>query len=234
MRVGMLGGPGVTFDEAFAEQLHVDVGYYARRLAGDDDLKKRVEAVKPLGVGDSLWTTHMACADHIIRVYRADNPRVVNYWKVANEAIIAMYRGEAFEFGGPGRNLLRTEQGAIVLPNGMRLLYPEMEYKDKQFSCLRKKEGRVQRVKMYGGGIVENITQALARIVIGESMLKADRHGYRVALQVHDEIVAVVPDAAAEQAYQDIIGWMRVPPPWAQGVPLDAEGGIADRYGDAK
>lgn len=234
MRVGMLGGPGVTFDDSFADQLHVDVSYYARQLASNDDLQKRVAAVKPLGVTDELWTTHMACANHIINVYRADNQMVKNYWRVANEAIIAMYKGEEFEFGGPSGNLLRTEQGAMVLPNGLRLLYPEMEYKDREFSCLRKKEGRVQRVKMYGGGVVENITQALARIVIGESMLKADRRGLNVVLQVHDEIVLVVPEDSAEQVYDDVIGWMRVPPVWAPGLPLDAEGGVADRYGDAK
>lgn len=234
IRVGMLGGPGVRFDEAFAEQLNADVSYYARRAATDDDLKERIEAVRPLGVDPNDWITHMACAEHIINVYRADNPMVKNYWSVAKEAIVAMYRGEEFEFGGPTGNLLRTEQGAIVLPNGMKLLYPELEYADKQFTCLRKKEGRVQRVKVYGGAVVENVTQALARIVIGENMLRADRHGYRVVLQVHDEVVLVVPEHLAEEAYRNTISWMRTPPIWAPGLPLDAEGGIADRYGDCK
>ena len=181
-----------------------------------------------------MWMTHMACADHIINVYRADNRKVKNYWSVAQEAIVAMYRGEEFEFGGPDGNLLRTEQGAIVLPNGMRLLYPELEYRDKEFSCLRKKEGRVQRVKLYGGAIVENVTQALARIVISDNMLDATRHGYKVALQVHDEVVLLVREEEAEEAYANTIKWMRTPPAWGVGLPLDAEGGIADRYGDAK
>jgi DNA polymerase len=167
-------------------------------------------------------------------VYRADNQMVKNYWSLGSEAITAMYRGEEFEFGGPEGNLLRTEQGAIVLPNGLRLLYPEIEYKDREFTCLRKKEGRVQRVKLYGGAIVENVTQALARIVISDNMLNIDRHGYKVVLQVHDEVVLLVREEEAEEAYSNTIGWMRTAPAWATGLPLDAEGGIADRYGDAK
>ena len=234
MYVGMLGGPGVTFDDVFAEQMHVDVGYYARRVAADDELQERIERVRPLGVEASKWITHMACADHIINVYRADNPMVKNYWSVAGEAIRAMYKGETFWFGGPDGSLLRTERGAIILPNGLRLLYPEMEYKDGEFTCLRKKEGRVQRVKLYGGAIVENVTQALARIVITDVMRRVTREGYKVALQVHDEIVVVVPNDAAESAYTDILSWMRIPPSWAEGLPLNAEGGFADRYGDAK
>jgi DNA polymerase len=234
IHVGMLGGKGVTFDDAFAEQLNADVSYYASRVATDGDLKERVVAVQPLGFDSSKWITHMACADHIINVYRADNQMVKNFWRVCNEAIVAMYRGERFDFGGPTGDLLRTERGAIVLPNGLRLLYPGLELKDREFTCLRKKEGRVQRVRLYGGAVLENICQALARIDIGGNMITADQHGYRVVLQVHDEVVLVVPEDVAEEAYANTIGWMRVPPAWAPGLPLDAEGGIAERYGDAK
>ena len=232
--VGMLGAKGILFTEEFADQMHADVSYYARRVGGNDELAERIEAVRPLNVDNSVWITHMACADHIINVYRADNQMVKNYWSLGSEAITAMYRGEEFEFGGPEGNLLRTEQGAIVLPNGLRLLYPEIEYKDREFTCLRKKEGRVQRVKLYGGAIVENVTQALARIVISDNMLNIDRHGYKVVLQVHDEVVLLVREEEAEEAYSNTIGWMRTAPAWATGLPLDAEGGIADRYGDAK
>ncbi len=235
INVGMLGGPRLLFDEAFATQLSVDVGYYARRLARDEDLQDRIEAVRPAAIPSETWLTHMACADHIINTYRADNQMVKNYWSVAGKAIMAMYRGERFEFGGPSGDLLTTEQNAIVLPNGLRLLYPGLERKDGEFSCLRKKEGRIQRVKVYGGAVVENITQALARIVIRDNMLAVERElGCRVVLQVHDEIVMVAPESTAESVYENAIRIMRTPPSWATGLPLDAEGGVATRYGDAK
>lgn len=234
--VGMLGGKGILFDQAFAEQMSADVRAYTHRVSRDDDLAERIAKVKPLDVDDETWLTHMACADHIVNVYRADNRMVKNFWSVCGRAIEAMHRGEEFSFGGPDGSLLRTEHGAIVLPNGLKLLYPglERDEKTKEYSFLRKKEGRVQRVRVYGGALLENICQALARIVIGGSMLKADAAGYRVALQVHDEIVLVVREEEAETAYKNAIAWMRTPPTWAEGLPLDAEGGIADRYGDAK
>lgn len=236
IHVGMLGMDGILFDRQFAGQVSADVRAYAHRVSRDDDLAGRIAQAKPMDIGDETWLTHMACADHIVNVYRADNRMVKNFWSVCGRAIEAMHRGEEFSFGGPDGSLLRTEHGAIVLPNGLKLLYPglERDEKTKEYSFLRKKEGRVQRVRVYGGALLENICQALARIVIGGSMLKADAAGYRVALQVHDEIVLVVREEEAETAYKNAIAWMRTPPTWAEGLPLDAEGGIADRYGDAK
>lgn len=57
---------------------------------------------------------------------------------------------------------------------------------------------------------------------------------WRVALQVHDEVVVSVPVEEAKEAQSKIRTWLRTPPSWATGLPLDSEGSIAERYGDAK
>lgn len=230
--VGMLGGEGILFGDDYVETLDTDPFSYAARLSLK--MAERVEAVRPAAIDEDTWYKHMSVAQKIIKQYRDDNPKVVKYWDVAHDAITAMFNGEEMEFGGPTGDLLKVEKNRIWLPNGMPQLYEGLEVRDGEYSFLRRKERRVQRVRVYGGALVENLTQALARIVITDVMRKADKHGYRVALQVHDEVVLVVPEDEADEAYTNVLGWMREPPKWAPGLPLDAEGGVEQRYGNAK
>ena len=87
---------------------------------------------------------------------------------------------------------------------------------------------------MYGGLLVENIVQALARVIVADQALMAHRAGYKVATTTHDEAVLVVGEAKAEQALADLMGWMKTPPAWCADLPLSAEGGCAVSYGSAK
>ena len=233
--VGMLGEKGILFDASYVDALGVDVPRWRLKKERREDEWQRIVSACPLLLDEEAWITHCAVADRIITVFRASNPCITEFWDVCKGVLEAMLEGETVFFGGPTGRLLRTEGTNIVLPNGMPLRYEGLE-KDKEgnFSFLRRKEGRVQRVRTYGGSVTENITQALSRIPTTDLMLKADRIGISVALQAHDEVGGVVPDEAA----QDALGWMitkmRVVPKWATGLPLDAEGGISKRYGDAK
>lgn len=233
--VGMLGGPSVTFDEAFASDLHVDIREYLYWLRHQEkDFLAKVQEDRPAEMPVSVWLAHLASAKHIIDTYRMNNTMVKQLWRICQGAIEAMYCGERYEFFGPDGNVLYTERGAIVLPNGMRLLYPGMELKDGEYSCLRYREGRVQRVKMYGGGLLENICQALGNIIIGDGMLKTDAAGYRVLLQAHDEFATIAPEDEANAVLAKVVGWMTERPPWAPDLPLEAEGDVAKSYGEAK
>jgi DNA polymerase len=90
------------------------------------------------------------------------------------------------------------------------------------------------KTKIYGGKLCENITQALARIVVTDQMLAADDYltsiGGRIVLQVHDELVGIAPQANPDQTINKMYDIMRTPPVWASALPLDAEGGYADNY----
>jgi DNA polymerase len=233
--VGMLGEAGIQFDQDFADTLQVDVEAFKYRVHNNADMTERYLSKYPTKLTEDEWLTHCAVGTKIITVFRESNPQIVAYWKVEQYALAMMLEGERFEFGGPNNNLLFTEKNAIVLPNGMRLLYHGLERDDEgSFSFLRRKEGRIQRVRTYGGSIVENITQALARIVVTDNMAACERLGLPTVLQVHDEIVTLTDEDYAEIALEKMINVMRVPPVWAPGLPLDAEGGTGYRYGDAK
>jgi DNA polymerase len=85
--------------------------------------------------------------------------------------------------------------------------------------------------RIYGGKVVENVCQALARIVIGDQMLKiAER--YRVVMTVHDAVASVARIEEAEQAQSYVEACMRTRPEWAPDLPLNCESGYGKSYGD--
>lgn len=233
--VGMLGEAGILFDQNFADTLQVDVESFKYKVNSSQEMTDRYLSQVPTKLSLDQWLTHCSVGQKIINVFRESNPQIVAYWKTAQYALSMMLEGERFEFGGPKNNLLYTEKNAIVLPNGMRLIYHGLERDDDgSFSFLRRKEGRIQRVRTYGGSIVENITQALARIVVTDNMAACEAQGLPTVLQVHDEIVSLTDEGNGENALNKMISIMRIPPAWAEGLPLDAEGGIGYSYGDAK
>jgi DNA polymerase len=80
---------------------------------------------------------------------------------------------------------------------------------------------------------VENITQAVARIVVAEQMAKIGRR-YPVALQVHDEVVCVVPEEQADACKEYMVKVMSTPPKWAPDLPVACEADVGLNYGDSK
>jgi DNA polymerase len=89
------------------------------------------------------------------------------------------------------------------------------------------------RTKIYGGKVIENVCQALARCIIAEQMLKIAKK-YRPVLTVHDSVVVCVPKESAKAGQEYIEACMRYVPDWAEGLPLDCESGVAKAYGDCE
>jgi DNA polymerase I-like protein with 3'-5' exonuclease and polymerase domains len=85
---------------------------------------------------------------------------------------------------------------------------------------------------------LENISQALARIVIMDAAVRVrrrlDRYGIRLALQVHDELVYICKAEVAELVKRIVMEEMSRRPTWGLGLPLATEGGIGPNYGEAK
>jgi DNA polymerase len=125
-------------------------------------------------------------------------------------------------------------QDGIRLPNGMRLKYPNLRWVDndgRREMVYDQKKGRaVIPTRIYGGKLVENVCQALARIVIGEQLLMVARK-YRVVMTVHDAVGVVAPEAEAEKARDYVEACMRIRPKWATELPLNCESKIGASYG---
>lgn len=139
-----------------------------------------------------------------------------------------------------GRGLALAVEGnvGIRLPNGFYIKYPNLrrwvndQGKEELVYDTRRGKSIIPN-RIYGGKVVENVCQALARIVIGEQMLNIARK-YRVVMTVHDAVCCVVPEHEVDTAREYVEMCMRMRPKWALELPLNCESGTGDSYGDCK
>jgi hypothetical protein len=85
--------------------------------------------------------------------------------------------------------------------------------------------------RIYGGKVIENVCQALARIVIGEQLLRVAKK-YKVVMTVHDAIGCIVPEGEVKEGMLVVEKVMKIRPKWAPDLPLDCEGGYGRSYGE--
>jgi len=83
------------------------------------------------------------------------------------------------------------------------------------------------RVTTYGGKLVENITQAVCRDLLGDALVRLDAQGIAVVLHVHDEVVAEI---SREDEHAAMVATMSTAPAWAEGLPLAVKSYVAKRY----
>jgi DNA polymerase len=125
-----------------------------------------------------------------------------------------------------------VKDGRIYLPNGAWLNYTTLEY-DTEWQAWKIKS-RQGWVKLYGGKLVENVVQALARVVLSQAMLRIEALGYKIATTTHDEIVVVLHEDDIENGsdvhLRTCMAEMEQAPAWLPDLPLKVEGGVSLRY----
>jgi DNA polymerase len=173
---------------------------------------------------------------NLVFTYRNTYAMIPRLWEEANAAIGDMYRGGFGTIGQGG--VVSYDPRGLTLPNGMRMEYPNLtathgNYKYVNNMRAYKANPENGWTKLYGPKQVENIVQALARIVIVEMMTKIAKR-YRVVLQVHDEIVILVDDADVPVARAFVEKVMNTPPKWMPNLPVACESGVGKTYGSAK
>lgn len=207
------------------KQLTLGCGY---QLGGD----RFVEYCADQGVHIELEDSHK-----YVKLYRAKNPKIKQYWGDIERAAIAAVqsntrtsvRNVAFEVVG--------DWLTVILPSGRRLYYykPKVQVVMKfekpalQLSYLAEnKAGRMVRIATYGGKLVENITQAVARDFMANGMLNAERLGYPIVGTVHDELISEREEGQGSvKEFEHTVCDL---PPWGAGCPVGAEGFETYRY----
>ena len=165
-------------------------------------------------------------ASRIIAVYRQTYPHIPKLWKEANNSLEALRQNKTTAIGRQPQALSVTESG-FLLPSGLYLNYKDLQEVEDGYTYA----SRRGRIKIYGGKVVENVCQALARCVIGEQMLKIAQR-YKVALTVHDAVMAVVKEEEKDEAVAYIQECMTWRPSWALTLPLACEIGVGKSYGE--
>ena len=161
-----------------------------------------------------------------VSVYRSDYREIPAMWRQLDGLIVAMTRRDCHVKLG----CLVFEFEKIRLPSGLYLYYNSLRNENGQWTFTY--GGKVKF--LWGGTLLENIIQALARIQIMDAALRVQRRiGQRLNLQVHDELIYVVPTNIARAVEKVTIEEISRTPDWMPNVPLDAEGGIGLSYADA-
>jgi len=193
---------------------------------------KSLEAVKITGKGRELILTDDESLK-IVNTYRSTYPGVQSIWKALNSAIPILA-------GAPGSFSIGPcvfYKGKISLPNGLYLYYDNLRQTPDGWTYTHSGETR----RLYGGALLENIVQALARCIVMDAevriaaRLKAAGMGFiQLALQVHDALAYTVPSAMVTSVRNIMQEEMNRRPAWAPDLPLACETKYGPNYGDAK
>lgn len=224
------------------------------KTIGKDDAARQIGKNATLGCGFGMgWERFQAqvyeqtglvieddLAQHAIKTYRAMKPKVVEYWKETERAAkrAVMFPGKIVRSGGV-RWVLQCKFLRCVLPSGRALAYaiPTIENQQTPWGTTRAAlkfmgidsrfgNRKWHRIQTYGGHLVENVVQAIARDMLAEAMLRVEAADYRVVLTVHDEILAEKEDGDLDE----FLMLMKQRPAWAPTCPIEAEGWRGDRW----
>jgi DNA polymerase len=165
----------------------------------------------------------------IVDLYRAENDKITDLWKECDNALEDMmswsHKKKSYSIGEHG--VLFISEHGICLPNGLYIRYRNLRNEDNKVTY----DSRKGPVSIWGGAMVENVVQALARIIVGEQML-AIKERYRPVLTVHDAAVIVVPKNELNEGLEFITQVMSTPPTWAEGLPVACEAKYGESYGE--
>ena len=179
----------------------------------------------------------------IVQRWRSANKRIVDLWySLENAALEVVRTGQPVGIKG----LILAREGdykneqdflTIALPSGRKLFYVkpfittnERNRESLYYWGMDQETKKWGTVPTYGGKLVENIVQAIARDCLAENLLRMNHAGYPVVMHIHDEIVLEAPEAAAEFTLQDVLTIMGRPISWANGLQLKADGFITQFY----
>ena len=160
----------------------------------------------------------------LVGAWRGANKSIVKFWaqveadakRVVREKI-AVHR-DHYGFSMDGKSLL------LHLPSGRALFYREARIEEMQlrFDGQDQKTKKWARIDTYGGRLVENMCQAVARDCMAEAMLRLRDAGYQTRMTVHDEIIAEMPLGVG--SVQEVETLMGAAISWADGLPLKGNG----------
>lgn len=171
-------------------------------------------------------------AQHIVDLYRTVHSNIRRLWKHCNDNVLQAIYEENFLYSVDVNSWALTTRDGFHVPG-----LPGVYYHDLQFDPSAGEwtyESGKTRPKIYGGKVVENLCQHLARHIVMWQTARVNEK-YPVALSVHDEIVCVVPDDQVEACKEYMTESLSLAPKWCRGeVPLACEVDSGESYGHAK
>jgi DNA polymerase len=198
--------------------------------------QKTVKIQSKIQLGQEISLSDEEAAN-VIKTYRTLYYQIPAMWNRLTTLLPRMTSPDLFEMQFP----VTFEHERIRLPSGLYLNYHDLENRGGQwwFTFAGKPK------YIYGGKLLENITQALARIHVMDAAVRVRKRlkslglaeevlEPNLALQAHDELAYIAHEEIEAMVLSIVLEEMRRPPAWGTDIPLDAEGGCGASYGDAK
>lgn len=196
--------------------------------------------------GITLPDTSDEFCESVVYGYRRKRDKISALWKEAQEGVVALSYGTPAMVGR-----YKIESGKLFLPNGSFLYYPDLSPENPEtldqigvrWRYTRMRGRNKVRTDLYGGKLVENITQAVARLFMADAILRLlslkmsdGSKVFDVVNTVHDEVIATYdPKQVTEQWVHDAMTWaMTTNPDWAKDIPLACEVETGENYAEAK
>lgn len=205
-----------------------------------------VSAMRRMDVGHNLDDLSDDEVKGIVDRWRETNSMIRDLWNIVDSAAITV-----ITYGGAQTIRSETTDAiitlaceldvitgtrymTILLPSGRKLYYPSPEigvnrWGNPSVSYMGQNQTtkRWERVETYGGKLVENIVQAIARDCLTIAIENLEAQGLHVVFHIHDEVVIDTPAWADEDTMlETVTKIMTKPIPWAQALPLNADGWV--------
>ena len=177
--------------------------------------------------------------------WREAHPRIVHYWHdLESAAINAVQLGCVCYAGHKDRRVAFKKTGSFLwckLPSGRVLCYPYPTVRDVEvpwggtkpalfYWTVNGTTNKWEETNTYGGSLAENVTQAVARDLLADALVRLEDNGFPVVMHVHDEVVVEIASDAAADTTERIEHLISQTPAWADGLPVSAEGWRGKRY----
>jgi DNA polymerase len=177
-------------------------------------------------MGAAKYTTYADVppeeAAQIVADFRRTNPKVCALWRRLDHLIQVAARDR------------KENHFAVTMPTGDLLKHFDVKCTGKGFRSTTVRGEYTQATiqhRLWGGVLTENIVQRMARDVLAEAVVRLESSGLPVMWHAHDEVILEIDDnASKEEAKTEAVRIMRTPPVWAEGLPLDCEGGFTTHY----
>lgn len=179
---------------------------------------RKFQRVAALGTYGPVVSLSDIEAERAVTIYRETHADVVAFWREAAIILARLNSGVKTQWGP-----MLCDNHRIFLPNGAPLIYDTLKWEQSEEENGWKLKLRTGWTKMYGAKLVENVVQALARVVMSEAMVKLALM-YKIVLCSHDEIVLLIPDDGTQGTALDWAkGVMQMEPKWLPGIPIEVE-----------
>jgi DNA polymerase len=240
--------------EAF-KQFDAGVGHDLYKLAYAKSFNKEAEDVTKderqigkvqelaLGYQGSVGAFSSMAALYGVFLPEDEVKRIVEAWRKAHSAVVALWydleRAVKDAIRAPNKRFTVRDLSIgykdnwlrIKLPSGRYLCYPNAGLNEGSivYEGVNQYTKKWETIETYGGKLVENVVQAVARDVLASGMFRAEAAGYAVCLHVHDELITETPDTD-EYSVDELSRIMSTNPGWSLGLPLAAAGFETRRY----